>query len=105
MEGAGVDWAVCGGYAIDLIAGCRTRNHADLDAAVFQDQRGRLLAYLLGGNWRIFEADTGLMGRCRRDFTAAAPLPDGRQRLRLQNALQRSYPNSHEWLGVLQERA
>lgn len=61
LSGAKIDWAVCGGSAIDLFAGRETREHKDLDVAVFWDQRERLLKYLLQGNWRIFEPENGLL--------------------------------------------
>lgn len=61
MEGAGIDWAVCGGCAIDLFVGRMTREHADVDVAVCWDQRDRLLAYLLKGDFRAFEPENGLL--------------------------------------------
>ena len=67
MEGAGVDWAVCGGHAIDLFIGRQTRDHQDVDVAVFWDQRERLLNYLLTGGFRIFEPENGLL----REVTGA----------------------------------
>lgn len=64
---ANVDWAVCGGHAVDLFAGQSTREHKDVDVAVFWDQRDRQLSYVLQGPWRIFEPECGLL----REVTCA----------------------------------
>lgn len=61
LSNINLDWAVCGGDAIDMFVGRKTRDHKDIDIAVFWDQRDRLLAYLLQGNWRIFEPENGLL--------------------------------------------
>ena len=58
---ANIDWAVCGGYAIDIFVGHKTRDHKDIDIAVFWDQRDNLLGYLLQRDWRIFEPEGGLL--------------------------------------------
>lgn len=62
LSKADIDWAFCGGIAIDIFVGHQTRNHKDLDIAVFWDQRTQLLEYLLNsGCWRIFEPENGLL--------------------------------------------
>lgn len=61
LSGANIDWAICGGRAIDMYAGRKTREHKDIDVAVFSDQRERLLTYLFQGNWRVFEPENGLL--------------------------------------------
>lgn len=61
LSGARIDWAVCGGHAIDLFVGRKTRDHKDIDVAVFWDQRDRLLEYLLQDDWRLFEPENGLL--------------------------------------------
>ncbi len=58
---ADIDWAICGGDAIDMFVGKQTRDHKDIDVAVFWDEREQLLTYLLQGNWRIFEPENGLL--------------------------------------------
>ena len=37
-------WAIAGGWAIDLFLGRSTRAHADVDIAVFRDQQAELRA-------------------------------------------------------------
>jgi len=61
LSNANIDWAICGGDAIDMFVGHKTRDHKDIDIAVFWDQRDRLLTYLLQGEWRIFEPENGLL--------------------------------------------
>ncbi|MBD0319572.1 MAG: amino acid transporter [Gemmatimonadetes bacterium] len=58
-------WAVAGGWAIDLALGRATREHADVDIAVFRDEQGALRAALPG--WRFAVAIRGSM----------APWPEG----------------------------
>lgn len=65
---AGIDWAICGGTAIDLFAGHPSRQHKDLDVAVFWDQRDALLRHLLASGWRVFEPEGGLL----REITCPA---------------------------------
>lgn len=54
-----VSWAVCGGDAIDLFIGRQTREHKDLDVAVFWENRDKIINYMLGKGWRVFEPDNG----------------------------------------------
>jgi len=61
LSNINLDWAVCGGDAIDMFVGHKTRDHKDIDIAVFWDQRDSLLVYLLQGNWRIFEPENDLL--------------------------------------------
>lgn len=61
LSKADIDWAVCGGAAINMFIGRQTRDHKDVDVAVFWDQRKRLVACLLRGGWRLFEPERGLL--------------------------------------------
>lgn len=51
----GADYAVCGGYAIDLFLGRKTRPHKDLDVAVFWEDRDRIVQFMLQAGWLVFE--------------------------------------------------
>jgi len=50
-------WAVAGGWAIDLYLGRVTRQHADVDIAVWRDEQLRLREAL--PEWRFSIADSG----------------------------------------------
>lgn len=55
------EWAICGGYAIDLFVGESTRLHKDIDIAVFWSDRKQIVDNFLNNGWRIFEPDNGLL--------------------------------------------
>jgi hypothetical protein len=76
MSGYGAPWALCGGWAVDAWLGRQSREHGDVDIAVFiQDQRA-LFEHLPG--WQLLAHDPV--------FDAASPGSnaewwDGRRRL------------------------
>lgn len=51
-------WALCGGWAIDAWLGRQTRDHGDLDIAVFQDDHHALFEHLAG--WQLVADDTSV---------------------------------------------
>lgn len=55
MRQIGVDYAVCGGHAIDLFLGQKTRPHKDLDVAALWEDRDRIVGYMLQLGWHVFE--------------------------------------------------
>jgi len=55
MQKIGVDYAVCGGHAIDLFLGRKTRPHKDLDVAVFWEDRDQIVRHMLQLGWLVFE--------------------------------------------------
>lgn len=55
MKNIGVEYAICGGHAIDLFIGKKTRPHKDLDAAVFWEDRDKIVQYMLIEGWDIYE--------------------------------------------------
>ena len=56
MREMGVEeYAVCGGHAIDLFLGNKTRPHKDLDVAVFWEDRDRIIRFMLHTGWWVFE--------------------------------------------------
>ncbi|MGZ9583700.1 nucleotidyltransferase domain-containing protein [Paenibacillus marinisediminis] len=59
LEHASFDWAICGGGAIDLYIGQDTRSHKDIDIAVYWEDRGTIITYMLSAGWRVFEACGG----------------------------------------------
>lgn len=61
MKPLQVEWAICGGDAIDLFVGKDTRLHKDIDIAVFWEDRKVIIQYFLNNEWQIFEPDHGLL--------------------------------------------
>jgi hypothetical protein len=55
----GFDWSICGGGAIDLFLGKKTRVHKDLDIAVYWEDRNAIISLMLDSGWRVFEACGG----------------------------------------------
>ena len=55
MAQMGVDYAICGGHAIDLFLGRKTRPHKDLDVAVYWDDRNKIVQHMLDAGWDVYE--------------------------------------------------
>ena len=50
-----IDYAVCGGHAIDLFLGKKTRPHKDLDVVVFWEDRDKTIEFMLKNKWDVYE--------------------------------------------------
>ena len=57
MRGFPASWAVAGGWAIDLFLKKQTRQHADLEVALFRDDQALLHQQL--PRWAFFKVDSG----------------------------------------------
>lgn len=55
LKNINIDYAICGGSAIDLFVGRKTRPHKDLDVAVFGEDRDKIVLYMLEMGWNIYE--------------------------------------------------
>ena len=55
MVGIGVDYALCGGHAIDLFLGKKTRPHKDIDVLVYWEDRDIVVQHLLNEDWDVYE--------------------------------------------------
>ena len=53
MVGFERPWCIAGGWAIDLLVGRATREHADVEIAVFREDQHRLREYLHDWDWRV----------------------------------------------------
>jgi hypothetical protein len=42
-----IDYAICGGHAMDLFLGKKTRQHKDLDVVVYWEDRDKIVKYML----------------------------------------------------------
>ena len=50
-----VQWAICGGYALDLFLNKEIRTHSDIDICVFESDRDRIVDFMLANNWKVYE--------------------------------------------------
>ena len=56
LSGFAPEWALCGGWAVDAWLGYETRDHADVDVAVFEDDQAALFDHL-ANNWNLIGHD------------------------------------------------
>ena len=81
LRDSGIDWAVCGGWAIDLFLGRTTRVHGDLDLSVPENDREKIERFMLGKGWLVYEfRGQGLL----RPLKADMPSEPGRNLMCLQ---------------------
>lgn len=62
MAGYRHDWFICGGWAVDLMLGRQTRDHLDVDIAVFEDDQRALHSHLEG--WHLLGHDDAVADDC-----------------------------------------
>src|SRR5689334_14466301 len=74
-------WAVAGGWAIDLFVGRQTRDHADLDIAVWRDDQ-HLLRACLETEWQLDVAENHQLRPWRVGESLSLPLFEIHARLR-----------------------
>ena len=75
LEGSGIDWAVCGGFALDLFLGRETRVHGDLDLAAPEEHRELIERWMLAKGWQVWEfRGQGML----RPLSADTPSEPGR---------------------------
>lgn len=55
LSAAPFDWAVCGGFAIDLFLGRDTRPHGDVDLCAFEKDRPAIQRFMLEKGWNVYE--------------------------------------------------
>lgn len=55
MKDAPFQWAVCGGFALDLFLNRDVRMHGDIDLCVFERDRNAVLQYMLERGWNVYE--------------------------------------------------
>ena len=68
-----IAWAVAGGWALDLFLGRQTREHADLDLAIWRSDQHRLRAALSPG-WVLEVADSGTLRPWSADECLSLPV-------------------------------
>ncbi len=50
-----VQWAICGGFALDLFLEKEIRTHSDIDICVFEKDREKIFQYMLQKAWNVYE--------------------------------------------------
>jgi len=51
---AGFDYAICGGYGLDMFANKVIREHGDFDILVFNEDKRRAAQFMLDNGWLLF---------------------------------------------------
>jgi len=51
---AGFEYAICGGFAIDMFAGKELRTHGDFDILVFTEDKHRAVKFMMDHGWPIY---------------------------------------------------
>ena len=54
FKAAGFDYAICGGFGIEMYVGRELRTHGDFDIAVFQEDKQKAVQFLLDNNWPVY---------------------------------------------------
>ena len=55
LQNIKIPWAFCGGYALDLFLNKEIRRHSDIDICVFENDREKILDYMLCHGWKIYQ--------------------------------------------------
>lgn len=55
LQNLNIQWAVCGGYALDLFLNRETRKHSDIDICVFEKDRQKIINYMVLNGWRVYQ--------------------------------------------------
>jgi hypothetical protein len=53
------DYAFCGGHAIDIYLGYKTRSHGDIDISAYWIDRNKIINFMKSNNWIVYEAMGG----------------------------------------------
>ena len=55
LKDGGFDYAVCGGFAIELFLDKELRGHGDIDLSAFWDDRDKIIMYMQSLGWNVYE--------------------------------------------------
>lgn len=55
LSNANIQWAFCGGYALDLFLDREIRKHGDIDICVFEVDRNKIPNYMLSNEWNVYQ--------------------------------------------------
>ncbi len=73
LTASDIPWAVAGGWALDLFLGHQTREHADLDLAIWRADQHRIRAALTP-DWVLELADNGVLRPWSSDEWLSLPI-------------------------------
>jgi len=54
FKAAGFDYAICGGYGLDMFVGKEFRAHGDFDIVVYEEDKECVINFLIDNGWLIF---------------------------------------------------
>ncbi|MCL2855307.1 MAG: hypothetical protein FWE21_06780 [Defluviitaleaceae bacterium] len=54
FKDAGFNYAICGGFALEMCAGKKYREHGDFDMSFFEDERQKVLQFLHSNGWKLY---------------------------------------------------
>jgi len=55
LKDCGFLYAVCGGYALELFIKKKIRSHSDIDVSIFEEDRQKIVGFLIGKGWNVYE--------------------------------------------------
>jgi len=55
LKSSDFEYAVCGGYAIELFLDKETRKHGDIDILVYWSDRDKIILYMYSFGWEVYE--------------------------------------------------
>ena len=55
IKKSGLQYIVCGGFAIDLFLNRKIRSHTDFDITVFEEHKKEIVSFILAQGWDIFD--------------------------------------------------
>ena len=55
LQNMHIDYAFCGGYAIELFLDRELRTHGDIDVSVYWDERDSIIRYMKNNAWKVYE--------------------------------------------------
>jgi hypothetical protein len=55
LKGQNFEYAVCGGYAIDLFLGYDSRKHGDIDMLAYWNDRNSIILYMQSKGYNVYE--------------------------------------------------
>ena len=61
LKSGGFEYAICGGFAIELFLDRTVRKHGDIDITAFWDERDKIILYMQSLGWSVYELYGGGM--------------------------------------------
>ena len=55
LKNCGFSYVICGGWALELFMNKKIRPHSDIDISIFNEDRKKIVEFMLGKGWNVFE--------------------------------------------------